>query len=43
MVYIPRKHLSAVEEGIQAWRNFKEASRELAKINMAILLGEKKK
>ena len=43
MVYIPRKHLNAVEEGIHAWKSFKEASRKLAKINTVELLREKKK
>jgi hypothetical protein len=43
MVYIPRKHLHAVEQGIQAWKSFNEASKELAKVNMDQLLREKGK
>ena len=43
MVYIPRKHLSTVEERITAWKSFKETSGELAKINTVEFLREKKK
>ena len=43
MVYIPRKFLSAVEAGIQSWKAFIEAGRELAKINMVELLRGKDK
>ena len=41
MVYIPKKHLPEVEEGIRAWKAFKETAKELAEANLAKILGEK--
>jgi hypothetical protein len=43
MIYIPKKRLSEIEEGIRAWKNFKEVSKELAEINLAATLQEKKR
>jgi hypothetical protein len=41
MVYIPQKRLPEVEEGIRAWKIFKETAKELAEANLAMILGEK--
>jgi hypothetical protein len=41
MVYIPKKRLPEVEEGIQAWKTFKETAWELAESNLAEILQEK--
>jgi hypothetical protein len=41
MVYIPKKRLPEIEEGIRAWKIFKETAKELAEANLAKILGEK--
>jgi hypothetical protein len=41
MVYIPKKRLPEIEEGIRAWKAFKETAKELAEANLAKILGEK--
>ena len=43
MVYIPKKRLPKVEDGIHAWKSFKEISKELAEINLDETLQEKKR
>jgi hypothetical protein len=43
MVYIPKKQLPGVEDGIRAWKIFKEVGKELAGINLAETLQEKKR
>ncbi len=43
MVYIPKKRLSEIEDGIRAWKRFKEVGKELAEINLAATLQEKKR
>lgn len=43
MVYIPRKRLDSVEEGIKAWKDFNQTGKELAIINLKALLGDKGK
>jgi hypothetical protein len=43
MVYIPKKRLSEVENGIRAWKTFKEVGKELAEFNLAATLQEKKR
>jgi hypothetical protein len=43
MVYIPKKRLSEIEDGIRAWKTFKEVGKELAEINLAETLQEKKR
>lgn len=43
MVYIPKKRLPKVEDGIHAWQDFKEISKELAEINLDETLQEKKR
>jgi len=43
MVYIPKKRLPEVEGGIHAWKIFKESGKELAEINLAETLQEKKR
>ena len=43
MVYLPKKRLPEVEEGIRAWKTFKEVGKELAEINLALTLQEKKR
>ena len=43
MIYIPKKRLQAVEAGIRAWKTFKEIAKELAEINLAETLQEKKR
>jgi hypothetical protein len=43
MVYIPKKRLPEIEEGIRAWKAFKEIGKELAEINLAETLQEKKR
>ena len=43
MVYIPKKRLPEVEEGIRAWKTFKEVGKELAEVNLALTLREKKR
>jgi len=41
MVYVPKKRLPEVEEGIRAWKTFKETAKELAETNLAEILQEK--
>lgn len=43
MVYIPKKRLPEIEDGIRAWKTFKEVGKELAEINLAETLQEKKR
>lgn len=43
MVYIPKKRLPEIEEGICAWKTFKEVGKELAEINLAETLKENKR
>jgi hypothetical protein len=43
MVYIPKKRLPEIETGIRAWKIFKEVGKELAEINLAETLQEKKR
>ena len=43
MVYIPKKRLPEIEDGIHAWKTFKDVGKELAEINLATTLQEKKR
>ena len=43
MIYIPKKRLPEIEAGIRAWKSFKEVGKELADINLAMALQEKKR
>ena len=43
MIYIPKKRLPEIENGIRAWKTFKEVGKELAEINLAATLQEKKR
>ena len=43
MIYIPKKQLPEVEDGIRAWKTFKETSKKLAKFNLIETLQEKKR
>jgi hypothetical protein len=43
MVYIPKKRLPEIEDGIRAWKTVKEVSKELAELNLASTLKEKKR
>lgn len=43
MIYIPKKRLPEVENGISAWKTFKEVGKELAEINLTATLQEKKR
>ena len=43
MVYIPKKRLPEVEDGILAWKIFKEVGKQLAEINLVETLQEKKR
>ena len=43
MIYIPKRRLSEIEDGIRAWKRFKEVGKELAEINLAATLQEKKR
>jgi len=43
MVYIPKKRLPEVEDGIFAWKIFKEVGKQLAEINLVETLQEKKR
>lgn len=43
MIYIPKKRLPEVEDGIRAWKSFKETSKELAEFNLIDTLQEKKR
>ena len=43
MVYIPKKRLPEIEDAIRAWKTFKDVGKELAEINLAETLQEKKR
>jgi len=43
MVYIPKKRLPEIEDGIRAWKTFKDVGKELAEINLVLTLKEKKR
>jgi len=43
MVYVPKKRIPEVEVGIRAWKTFKKVGKELAGINLAETLQEKKR
>jgi len=43
MVYIQKKRLPEIEDGIRAWKTFKEVAKELAEINLSETLQEKKR
>ena len=43
MVYIPKKRLAEIEDGIRAWKTFKEVAKELAEFNLTETLQEKKR
>jgi hypothetical protein len=37
MLYVPSKELEAFEHGVQAWAEFKELSKQLARLNAEII------
>ena len=43
MIHIPKKRLPEIEDGIRAWKTFKEVAKELEVINLAETLQEKKR
>ena len=43
MIYIPKRRLNEIEDGIRAWKTFKEVGKELAETNLAATLQEKKR